>query len=125
MVSEILSLRSNRASTVSALRALLDWQKAAQHGAYILSRGYAVAEPVDIVAAHAAEALNKPPTTRTTRRSVLMSRRKRRRSDTPQLRQRSLFTPTAACTTPPSFVTDSKVSGLRLRQQPLFRRPRI
>jgi hypothetical protein len=96
MVSEILSLRSNRASTVSVLRALLDWQKAAQDGAYILSRVYAVAEPVDIVAAHAAEALNKPPTTRTTRRSVLMSRRKRRRSDTPQLRQRSLFTPTAA-----------------------------
>jgi len=30
VVSEILSLRSNRASTVSTLLALLDWQKAAQ-----------------------------------------------------------------------------------------------
>jgi Protein of unknown function (DUF434) len=43
-------------------------QEAAQDGAYILSRGYAVAEAVDIVAAHVAEALNKPPATRTTRR---------------------------------------------------------
>jgi len=100
VVSEILSLRSNRASTVSTLLALLDWQKAAQDDGHILSRGYAVADAVDIlllsVAAHAADALNEPVTTRTTRLSVLMSRRQRRRSDTPQLRQRSLFAPTAA-----------------------------
>jgi hypothetical protein len=100
IVSQILSLRSNRASTVSTLLALLDWQKAAHDDGHILSRGYAVADAVDIlllsVAAPAGEAFNEPPTTGTTRRSVLMLRRQRRRSDTPQLRQGSLFAPTAA-----------------------------
>ena len=100
IVSEILSLRSNQASTVSTLFALLEWQKAAQDDGHILSRGYAVADRADSlllsVAAHAADVLNEPPTTRSTRCAILMSRRQRRHSDTSQLHQRSLFAPTAA-----------------------------
>jgi hypothetical protein len=58
-------------------------------------RDYAVKEAADLVlvnvAAHAAEALNEPPTIRNIRRAVVPFRRKPRRSDPGQLRQRRLF----------------------------------
>jgi len=59
MQGEILSLRSKRAGTVSSLRALLDWQKAAQDGACILSHRHAGAEAVDIVLARAARSVEQ------------------------------------------------------------------
>jgi len=96
IATEILSLRREQTSSVKALLAALDWQKAAKDDQHILARGYAVDEAADIVllnvAVHAAEALNEPPTIRRTRRAVPSSRRNRRRFDVGQLQQRWLFT---------------------------------
>lgn len=94
IATEILRLRQNQFSSVKALLAALEWEKAAHDDEHVLSRGYAVREAVDIVllnvAVHAAEALNEPPTICKTRRGVL-SRRKSRRFNPGDLHQRRLF----------------------------------
>jgi hypothetical protein len=95
IATEILSLRRDQSSSVSALLAAIEWECAAEDDLHMLARGHDVMRMVDIVlanvAAHAAEALSEPPTIRRTRRAVLPPRRKRRGSDTPHLRQRSAF----------------------------------
>jgi len=95
IATEILNLRRNQSSSVEALLAAIDWQKAAQDSEHILSRRYAVIEAADIVllnvAVHAAQALSEPPTVRKTRHTFLPFWRKRRRSDPGQFHQRRLF----------------------------------
>jgi hypothetical protein len=95
IATEILNLRQNQLSSVAALLAALDWQKSAQIDDHFLYRGHAVTEAGDRVllnvAAHAADALNEPPTIRRTRRFVLPFRRKPRRTDPGELHQRRLF----------------------------------
>jgi hypothetical protein len=98
LVTEILSLRQNRSSSVKTLIAMLDWQRAAQDDGHILSRGFAVTEAADLVllnvAAHSMEAFSEPPAIRRTRRTAPSSRRKRHFDPGP-LHQRRLFAPTA------------------------------
>ena len=90
VVTEILSLRQNRFSSVSALLAALGWQKSAYEREHILYRGVAVTEAAD-VAAYAAEQLGDPPAIRKTLRAVAPFRRKPRRVDPGQLHQRRFF----------------------------------
>jgi hypothetical protein len=88
VAAEILSLRRDQSSSMTALLAALDWQRAAREGHVAVMRGYAAAQAADIVllnlAVHALEARDKP-LIRATRRAVLPSRRKHRRAETGQL----------------------------------------
>jgi protein-L-isoaspartate O-methyltransferase len=96
VAAEILSLRRDQSSSMTALLAALDWQRAARVEHVAAVRGYAAAQAADIVllnvAVHAIEAQGKP-LIHATRRAVLPSRRKHRRSETGQLPhpQRRLF----------------------------------
>jgi hypothetical protein len=96
VAAEILSLRRDQSSSMTALLAALEWQRAAREGHVAAMRGYAAAQAADIVllkvAVHALEAQDKP-LIRAARRPVLPSRRKNRRSETGQLShpQRRLF----------------------------------
>ena len=97
VAAEILSLRRDQSSSMTALLAALDWQRAARGEHLAVMRGYAAAQAADNfllnVAVHALEAQDKP-LIRGARRAVLPSRRKQRRSETGQLPhpQRRLFT---------------------------------
>ena len=95
ITTAILDLRGDRSSSVEALLAALEWQKAAQGDGRLLSRGYAVAQAIDIVllnvAAHTADALNELTPIPTARRSHAPSRRQHRRPEPPQLHQSPLF----------------------------------
>jgi hypothetical protein len=95
VVTEILSLRQDRFSSVSRLLAALDWQKSAYEKEHREYRSVAVTEAADLVllnvAAHCAEALSKPPTIHGNRRAVVPFRRKPRRPDPGRLHQRRLF----------------------------------
>jgi hypothetical protein len=95
LVTDILSLRQNRSSSVETLMAKIEWLKAAEEEAHISSRGFAVREAADIVllnvATHAAETLNEPPEMHKTRRALSTSRRKQRHSDPGWLHQRRLY----------------------------------
>ena len=95
IVTDILSLRRNKTSSIEVFLAALEWQKSAQDDAHILSRGHDVAVAADLVllnvAAHAADALSELPTPRKTRRAMLSFWRKPRRSGPGQLHQRKLF----------------------------------
>jgi hypothetical protein len=96
VAAEILSLRRDQSSSMTALLAALDWQRAARVERVAVVRGFAAAQAADIVllnvAVHALETQDKP-LTRGTRVAVLPSRRKHRRSETGQLPhpQRRLF----------------------------------
>lgn len=96
VATEILSLRRDRHSSVAALIAALDWQRAAQDDNRILARGCAVYEAADAVllnvAAHASDAMNEPPKrAQSTRRSAAASRRRHSRYESGQTQQRRLF----------------------------------
>ena len=90
---EILSLRRDQSSSISALLAAIEWECAAEDDMHVLARGYDVMRMADVVllnvAVHAADALSEPATPRGTRRPVPSSRRNRRRSDPGQFHQRS------------------------------------
>jgi hypothetical protein len=94
IATDILSLRRDQSSSVSALLAAIEWEVAAEEDIRILARGYDVMRMADAVlvnvAAHAADALIEPPTIRRTRRAGLLSWRKRR-SDPGEFHQRRLF----------------------------------
>jgi hypothetical protein len=95
IATEILSLRRDQSSSVSALLGAIEWESAAEEDVRILARGYDVMRIADLVllnvAAHAADALSEPPTISRTRRAILPFLRKRRRSPDPGLHQRRLF----------------------------------
>ena len=95
IATEILNLRRDQSSSVSALLAAIEWECAAEEDIRILARGYDVMQAADRVllnvAAHAADALSELPTIRRNRRAVLPFWRKRRRPDPGQLHQRRLF----------------------------------
>jgi hypothetical protein len=95
VASDILGLRKNQSSSVETLIAKIEWLKAAEQVAHILTREFAVREAADIVllnvATHAAEALNEPPVIHRTRRALSTSRRKQRHADPGQLHQRRLY----------------------------------
>jgi hypothetical protein len=95
IATEILSLRRDQSSSVSALLAAIEWECAAEEDIRILARGYDVMRLADVVlvnvAAHAGEQLSEPPTIGRTRRPVPSFRRTQRRSGTPQLHPRRLF----------------------------------
>jgi hypothetical protein len=95
VVTEILSLRQDRISSVSRLLAALDWQKSVYDIEHIMYGGVAVTEAADLVllnvAAHAADQMGEPPTIRKNRRSVVPFVRKPRRSDPGRSHQRRLF----------------------------------
>jgi hypothetical protein len=78
--TEILSLRRNRESSVKALIAAMEWQKAAKSDVHTLARGLAVLEAADTVllnvAVHASAPIQEPPAIRT--RRATPSRRRRR-----------------------------------------------
>ena len=94
VVTEILGLRRNQFSSMTALLSAIERYWTTQCDEHVLGRKYAVFEAADMlltnVAAHAAEALNEPPATHKTRRAIVPFRRKARRSDPGQLRQRLL-----------------------------------
>lgn len=93
--TEILDLRRDRSSSVSALIAAMEWECAAEDDMRMLARGHEVMRIADLVllnvAAHAADALRDLPTIPATRRAWLPFRRNRRRPDPAQLHQRRLF----------------------------------
>jgi len=95
IATELLSLRRDQSSSVSALIAAIEWECAAEDDMHLLARGHDVMRLADIVlvnvAAHAADALSEPGTIRKIRRTILPFRRKRRRPDPGQLRQHRLF----------------------------------
>ena len=92
VVTEILSLRREKSSSVANLIALMEYEGSAFGRDRKASRHYAVLEAADTVllnvAAHAADQLDEPPKIRT-HRAPLPFRRKPRRID--QLHQRRLF----------------------------------
>ena len=75
IATEILSLRRDQSSSISALLAAIEWECAAEDDVRILARGHDVMRMADVVlmnvAAHAADALSELPTTRRTRRSLV------------------------------------------------------
>ena len=92
--TELLSLRRNRESSVRALIAAMEWQKAAKSDVHTLARGLAVLEAADTVllnvAVHASGVMQESPAIRTRRATPS---RRRRRFDTGQTTsyQRVLF----------------------------------
>ena len=80
IATEILNLRRDQTSSVSALLAAIEWQRVALNEAHILARGYAVMQAADSVllnvTVHAVEMLDQPRI-RETRRAVVPSRRRR------------------------------------------------
>jgi hypothetical protein len=95
IATEILGLRRDRSSSVSALLAAMEWECAAEDDLRLLARGHDVMRMADLVlvnvAAHAADAFGELPPIRRMRRSVPAFRRKRRRQDPGQPHQRQLF----------------------------------
>lgn len=95
IATEILSLRRDRSSSVSALLNAIEWACAASDDTRRLARGHDVLRIAELVllnvAAHAADALGELPAIPTARRSTLSLRRKGRRPDPGQLHQRLLF----------------------------------
>jgi hypothetical protein len=95
VVTEILSLRCEKSSSVANLIALMEHEGRASDPDHKASRHYAVLEAADTVllnvAAHAADQLGEPTTIRKTRRALLPFRRKPRRIDPGHLHQRRLF----------------------------------
>jgi hypothetical protein len=96
LVSEILSLRHDRFSSVARLMAAINRQGCPNEQCrHFVARDYAVKEAADTVllnvAAHAADHLGESPGTRKNRRAVVAFRRKPRRVDPDQLHQRRLF----------------------------------
>src|SRR5215469_4275591 len=89
--SEILSLRRDQSSSVSALLAALEWQCSAKNDAHILARRHAVMQAADLVllkvAVHAVE-MQAETQVQPTHRTILPFRRKRRRADTGSMSQR-------------------------------------
>jgi hypothetical protein len=95
VVTEILSLRREKSSSVANLIALMKHEGSASDRDRKTSRHYAVLEAADTVllnvAAHAADQLGEPPKIRKTRRAPLPLRRKPRHVDPDQLHQHRLF----------------------------------
>ncbi len=95
ITTEILSLRRDRSSSVTALLNAMEWECAAETDMRTRARGYDVLRMADLVllnvAAHAADALSQLPATPKARRATLPHRKKRRRRDPGQLHQRQLF----------------------------------
>jgi hypothetical protein len=95
VVTEILSLRCEKSSSVANLIALMEYEGSALDRDRKASRHYAVLEAADTVllnvAAHAADQLGEPTTIRKTRRAPLPFRRKPLRIDPGHLHQRRLF----------------------------------
>jgi len=95
VVTEILSLRREKSSSVANLIALMEHEGRAFDRDHKASRHYAVLEAADTVllnvAAHAADQLREPPKIPKIRRAALPFRRKPRRVDPGQLHQRRLF----------------------------------
>jgi hypothetical protein len=95
ITTEILCLRRDRSSSVTALLNAMEWECAAENDARTLARGYDVLRMADLVllnvAAHAADLLGQPPAIPKARRATSPPRRKRRRRDPGQLHQRQLF----------------------------------
>ena len=95
ITTEILSLRRDQSSSVTALLNAMEWECAAETDMRTRARGYDVLRMADLVllnvAAHAADALGQPPAIPKARRATLPPRRKRRRPDPGQLHQRQLF----------------------------------
>ena len=95
VVTEILSLRREKSSSVANLIALMEHEGSAFDRDRKASRHYAVLEAADTVllnvAANAADQLGEPPEIPKTRRAPLLFRRKPCRVDPGQLHQRRLF----------------------------------
>jgi hypothetical protein len=95
MATEILRLRRDQSSSVSALLNAMEWESAAKSDLRLLARAHEVQRMADLVllnvAAHAADASLDLPTTPKTRRPALSFFPKRRHPDTTQLHQRRLF----------------------------------
>jgi hypothetical protein len=95
ITTEILSLRRDQSSSVTALLNAMEWECAAETDMRTRARGYDVLRMADLVllnvAAHAADALGQPPANIKARRAALPRQRKRRRPDPSQLHQRRLF----------------------------------
>lgn len=95
IATEILALRRDQSSSVSALLAAMEWECAAQDDMRMLARGHDVMRMADLVllnvAAHAADALRELPTISKSRRAILPFLRKRRRPAPGDLHQRKLF----------------------------------
>jgi len=97
IATEILSLRRNRSSSVELLLGAIEWARKAPGGYFVDTRMFAALEAADLVllntAAHAAEALNEPPTTQRSRHATMPSTRRRRRYDSgsSSYEQRRLF----------------------------------
>ena len=89
--SEILSLRLDQSSSVSALLAALEWQCSAKNDAHILARRHAVMQAADLVllkvAVHAVE-MQEDPQVQPSHRAVVPFRRKHRRADAGSMSQR-------------------------------------
>jgi hypothetical protein len=95
IATEILRLRRDQLSSVSALLNAMEWECAAKSDLRLLARGHDVLRMADLVllnvAAHAADASRDLPATPKTRRVTLSFFRKRPRPDPAQLHQRRLF----------------------------------
>lgn len=95
IATEILALRRDQSSSVSALLAAVEWECAAQDDIRLLARGHDVMRMADLVllnvAAHAADALRDLPTISKSRRATLPFRKSRRRPAPGDLHQRRLF----------------------------------
>jgi hypothetical protein len=95
ITTEILSLRRDRSSSVTALLNAMEWECAAENDTRTLARGYDVLRMADLVllnvAAHAADILGQPSAIPQARRAKTPPQRKRRRPEPAQLHQRRLF----------------------------------
>jgi hypothetical protein len=95
MATEVLHLRRDQSSSVSALLNAIEWESAAKTDLRLLARAHDVLRIADLVllnvAAHAADASLDLPTTPSTRRAALSFFPKRRRPDPTQLHQHRLF----------------------------------
>jgi hypothetical protein len=95
VTTEILRLRRDQSSSVSALLNAIEWECAAENDLRLLARGHDVMRIADLVllnvAAHAAAALADAAPVPKKRRLALPSWRKRRHPDPSQLHQRRLF----------------------------------
>ena len=96
LVSEILSFRNDKFSSVARLMGAIDRQGCHNEQCrHFVARDYAVKEAADLVliniAAHAADQLDEPPAIHKSRRAVIPFRRKPRLANPPEFRQRRLF----------------------------------